>query len=119
MFDETLRKFALVIGLFVVFVILGNFFAASQQAAGRRAASIRRRGRRARRLEQRAPGALGDEPGSGEAPQAGLEPDDEEEPSLPEPSLKRRLLPQLTLSAVALALAGLALWVMWRVADSA
>ncbi len=117
MFDETLRKFVLVIALFVVFVILGNFFAASHQAATRRAGSMTRRSRRTRRLS-RGDGAtstsfpedLPDE--GGEADLADSKEDTANQ------SIRKRLVPQLVLSGVALAVAGLALYVMWRVADS-
>ncbi len=109
MFEETLHKFVLVIALFAVFVLFGNIFAASQQAANRRTASFRRRGRRDRR---RAATAASDEGGA-------MEPAGEEDAGLEDVdqrSTLRRMVPQLILSAVALIIAGLALYVMWRVA---
>ena len=141
MFDETLRKFVLVIGLFVVFVILGNLFAASHHAAARRAASIRRRGRRRRLEPQRdgdspagegsaggADGASGleEKKGTSEASSTSVErapspltpSHSSEEDEVDLPSLKRKLLPQLAFSAVALVVAALALYVMWQVAES-
>ncbi len=122
MFDDTLKKFALVIGLFVVFVILGNIFAASRHAAEQKAAIKRRRSRRSRRFQQ-----AGDSFGSGgpsdargaslpcasPMPPESFIADEEDDP----PSMKRRLFPQIALSIVAIGVAGLALYVMWMVAE--
>lgn len=117
MFDDTLKKYALVIGLFVVFVILGNLFAAKHQAGGRRVAAFRRKDRRQRKREI-AEGPRGqpgdteaDEPPQGDDPDVDLTEEDKA-------SLKRRLAPQIALSAIAVLLAGLSFFVMWHVARS-
>lgn len=139
MFTDTLNKFVLVIGLFAVFLVLVNVFAARQQVTHRRAGSFRRhRRRRAGAPVPPMPGETDDpeeaagpeagDPDTADAAQAGAPPagpgdasprrrrlarDDDEDA----PTLLRRMGPQLILSAVALAVAGLALFVMWQVAS--
>jgi hypothetical protein len=138
-FADTLDKFVLIIGLFAVFLVLVNVFAARQHATSRRAGSFRRHRRRrhgppvppmpgeddsaaagevpdtdAPGSATQAPGAAGADPAANPSRRRAARLADLDEDDAP--SLLRKMGPQLLLSAVALAVAGLALFVMWQVA---